>query len=104
LTPAERKAAIREEFGEAVAAHAGALGLNIADGDAGARLLIAADGGVVSATMTPDLYKDHASDETTVTIDGEKFSLRPARLTMITSTNGLISLTSKWGNTSQRTL
>ncbi len=74
LTKEERRVAMREELGEAFAARAEDLGLNVAEGDVGNRLVLVGQGKTISRDETPELFADTASNTTTVTvmIDGKK--------------------------------
>ncbi len=74
LTKEEHRTAMREELGEAVAARAEDLGLDVAEGDAGNRLVLVGQGETVSRDETPWLFTNRASNTTTVTVfvDGEK--------------------------------
>lgn len=60
-----------EEQGEAIAARASDLGLDLADGDAGARARRAANGETVSLDAHAALFRDSASDTVMVISEGE---------------------------------
>lgn len=87
LRSAELSAVLLEEIGEAVASQAQLNGVNVADGDAGARLVRAIFGEAISPEKTPQLYADKPSDSGLVTLNGQTLQAEFARCGVVSSGN-----------------
>lgn len=67
-----RQVTADEEYGEAIADRARALGVPVADGDAGERARRSAAGETITTDTRPDLFTAAPEDDVTVVLDGEE--------------------------------
>lgn len=88
LRSAELSAVLLEEIGEAVASQAQLNGVNVAGGDAGARLVRAIFGEAISPERNPQLYADKPSDSGLVTLNGQTLQAEFARCGVVGGNNG----------------
>ncbi|VEP11508.1 hypothetical protein H1P_1070020 [Hyella patelloides LEGE 07179] len=61
----------KEEYGEAIAAEAAAMGIDLAPGDVGARLLAVSDGTSLDPATNPDAFINAPEDTAVVMVDGD---------------------------------
>lgn len=71
MTAGQRRATAREETSEAVASRATDLGIEVADGDAGARGAVVLSGGDASDPQHSSLFADSPSDTVIATSEGQ---------------------------------